>query len=155
MRPVCRYIIHLDIGVKQSIALQLVDTLVGSVLTYGCLVWGFTKYKDIARVHMKFCKYSIGVKQTTINAAVFGELGRFPLYINSLTAIVKYWLKLSNTQHIILQTLFKSMIEDDENGMKHWVTTIKQMLNVYGFKYAFKHPELLNHKHLLHYLNTY
>ena len=118
------------------------------MLTHGCLVLGFTKSKDIARVHMKFCKYSIGVKQTTINAAVFGELGRFPLYINSLTAIVKYWLKLSNTQHIILQTLFKSMIEDDENGMKHWVTTIKQMLNVYCFNYAFKqHPELLNHKH--------
>jgi len=36
--------------------------------------------------------------------------------------------------------------------MKHCVTTIKQMLNVYGFKYAFKHPELRNHKHLLHYL---
>jgi len=32
------------------------------------------------------------------------------------------------------------MIEDDDNGMKNWVTNIKQMLNEYGFNYAFKHP---------------
>jgi len=57
-----------------------------------------------------------------------------------LTAFVKYWLKLTKTEHIILQTLFKSMIEDDDNGMKNWVTNIKQMLNEYGFNYAFKHP---------------
>jgi len=33
--------------------------------------------------------------------------------------------------------------------MKHWVTNIKQMLNEYGFNYAFKHTESLNHKHVV------
>jgi len=90
---------------------------------------------------MKFCISVLGVKQTTSTTAIYGELGRFPLYINTLTAIVKYWLKITKAENIILQTLFKSMIEYDENGMKHWVTNIKQMLNEYGFNYAVKqHP---------------
>ena len=105
--------------VKPSIVLQLFDTFVGSVLTIGCPVWGFTKSKDIERVQMKFCKSVLGVKQTTSTTAIYGELGRFPFNINRLTAIVKYWLKLTKTEHIILQTLFKSMIDDDDNGMKH------------------------------------
>jgi len=58
----------------------LFDVFVGSVLTYGCPIWGFTKSKDIERVQLKLCKSILGVKQTTSNAAVYGELGRFPLY---------------------------------------------------------------------------
>ena len=40
------------------------------------------------------------------------------------------------------------MIEDDENGTKHWVTNVKQTLNEYGFN-AIKHQELLNHKQVV------
>ena len=105
--------------VKPSIVLQVLDTFVGSVLTIGCPVWGFTKSKDIERVQMKFCKSVLGVKQTTSTTAIYGELGRFPFNINRLTAIVKYWLKLTKTEHIILQTLLKSMIDDDDNGLKN------------------------------------
>ena len=43
---------------------------VGSVLTYGCPIWGLTTSKDIERVKLKFWKSSQGVKQTTSNAAV-------------------------------------------------------------------------------------
>ena len=62
--------------IKPSIALQLVDTFAGSVLTIGCLVCGFTKFKDIERVRVQItlCKYVLGVKQTTPNAAVYGKL---------------------------------------------------------------------------------
>ena len=107
------------------------------------------QYGDIESVHMKFCKSVLGVIQTTSTTAIYGELGRFTLYIISLTAIVKCWLKLTKTETIILQTLFKRTIEDDENGMKNWVTNIKQMLNEYGFNYASNHPELLNHKQVV------
>ena len=138
--------------VRPSIALQLFDTFVGSVLTYDCPVWGFTKSKGIERVilrvQIQLCKYVLRVKQATPTTAVYGELGGFQLYIKRLTAIVKYWLKLTKTDHISLQTLFKSMIEDDENGTKHWVTNVKQTLNEYGFN-AVKHQELLNHKQVV------
>ena len=47
-----------------NIALNLFDSLVASVLNYGCEVWGFINAEYIERVHRKFCKYIINVKQT-------------------------------------------------------------------------------------------
>ena len=35
---------------------QLFDAFVGSVLSYSVDVWGFTKCKEIERVHPTFCK---------------------------------------------------------------------------------------------------
>ena len=46
---------------------QLFDSFVGSILCYGCEVWGFGKSKDIERVHLKFCKRILQVKTSTSN----------------------------------------------------------------------------------------
>ena len=125
------------------------DVFIGSVFTYGCPIWGFTKSKEIERVQLKVCKSILGVKQTTSNAAVYGELGRFPLFKNRLVANLKYWLKSTTTENIILKTLYKSMINDDNHGMNNWVTSIKQVLNEYGFNYVWLQPETVNHKHFI------
>ena len=60
---------------------HLVDACVGSILSYGCEVWGFGKNKEIERIHLKFCKLVLNVKSSTSNAGVYGELGRNSLYI--------------------------------------------------------------------------
>jgi hypothetical protein len=44
---------------------------VGSTMSYGVEV------DVIERVHLKFFKRILGVKMSTCNAAVYGELGRF------------------------------------------------------------------------------
>ena len=41
------------------------------------------------------CKYALGVGKKTSNIVVYGELGRYPLYIDTVVAIVNYWLRLS------------------------------------------------------------
>ena len=35
---------------------QLCDSFVGSILSYGSEVWGFSKSKALERIHIKFCK---------------------------------------------------------------------------------------------------
>jgi len=50
----------------------------GSIISYGCEVWGFGKNNEIERVHLKFCKIVLNVKSSTSNAGVYGELGRHP-----------------------------------------------------------------------------
>ena len=64
---------------KPSVLCQLFDSFVSSILNYGSEIWGFTKSKEIERVHLKFCKQLLGVKTSTCNMAVYGELGRYPL----------------------------------------------------------------------------
>ena len=55
------------------------------------------------------------------------------LYKNRLVATIKYWLKLTTTDNIILKTLYKRMTNDDKFGMNNWETSIKHVLNEYGF----------------------
>jgi (p)ppGpp synthase/HD superfamily hydrolase len=74
--------------------LELFDKLVTPILNYGCEVWGFCKADKIERVHLKFCKKLLGVKLSTQNDMIYGELGRFHLQINRFCRIIKYWLKV-------------------------------------------------------------
>ena len=66
---------------KTSILCQLFDAFVGSILNYSSETWGFSKSKAIERIHLKFCKRILQVRTCTNTMAVYGDLGRFPMYI--------------------------------------------------------------------------
>ena len=83
-----------EVDTPINIALNLFDSLVASVLNYDCEVWGFINAECIERVHRKFCKYIINVKQTTSNYALYSEVGRHPLSIERHIRIVKYCFNL-------------------------------------------------------------
>ena len=78
---------------KPKVALQLFDAFVSSIITHSCEIWGFSKCSELEKMHLKFCKAVLGVSKSTSSVAVYGELGRYPLYINSYVRIEKYWLK--------------------------------------------------------------
>ena len=84
--------------INPKLSLQLFDAFVGSILNYGCPIWGFSKSKDIKRLHLKFCKALLGVCQSTSNAAVYGELSRVLLYINRYVQVIKYWFKVISSE---------------------------------------------------------
>ena len=73
---------------------QLFDSFVASILNYCSEVWGYTKSKQIERIHLKYCKMILCVKTATSNVGVYGELARYPLFINRYVQILKYWFKL-------------------------------------------------------------
>ena len=43
--------------------LSLFDTYVGSVLNYGCEIWGFQNGRDLEKVQLKYLKTLLGVKK--------------------------------------------------------------------------------------------
>ena len=127
--------------VSPVISLQLFDSFVGSILNYACPVWGFTKSKDIERVHLKFCKIILGVKQSACNDAIYGELGRYPLYINRYAHIIKYWFKLLKTDNIILKHIYQNAFEQCIiNNVKTWAYYVKYILNEFGFSEVWNFP---------------
>ena len=67
--------------------LDLFDKLVRPILQYGCEVWGFANALVIERLHLHFCKQILGVKKSTQNDFVYGELGRTQLRTQRLFAI--------------------------------------------------------------------
>ena len=76
-------------------------------------------------------------KMNTPTTAVYGELGRYPLYISRYLGILKYWFRLIQTDNIIMQTVYKISFEDCLKGKKSWVSNVKMLLYDYGFNYVF------------------
>jgi len=58
-------------------------------------------------LHLKFLKRLLNVNQSTCNAFVYGELGRYPLYVR----IVKYWLKIQSSDNIILKYVYMYLLK--------------------------------------------
>jgi len=129
-------------NLKPKICCQLFDAFVASILNYSCVVWGAVKSKDIERVHLKFCKRILNVKLSASNAAVYGELGRYPLYINRYCQIVKYWTKVTTTENCILSSAYSCALSDCNNGKRNWASSVKNILCSNGFGDVWEQPSL-------------
>jgi hypothetical protein len=78
---------------KPKLLCQLFDSFVGSILNYSSEIWRFTKSKQIERIYLKFCKIILSVRNTTCTVCVYGELGRYPLFISRYIRIIKYCIQ--------------------------------------------------------------
>ena len=74
--------------------LSLFDSLVPPILLYGAEVWGIYNISNIDKIHIKYCKAILGVRQQTPNYAVFGELGRYPLSVICKERALNFWIKI-------------------------------------------------------------
>ena len=74
--------------------LSLFDKMIVPILLYGSEVWGIYDYKEIDKLHSKFCKRKriLSMKQQTPSCAVYGEYGRsrFPLSNICIERSLKY-----------------------------------------------------------------
>ena len=89
-----------------------------------------------------------GVKLSTSNSAVYGELWRYPLYINRYVRSIKYFIKLytvKQTNSILYSTLCY-MGNGAENIIRcyNWITKVRDLLQNTGFVNVWMYPESLN-----------
>ena len=86
------------------------------------------------------CKQFLGLPRSTPNAIIYGELGRYPLYINSSIKSIKYWLNLlqMNDDRLPKQA-YRMLVALDCKGKRCWVTNIKELLFKSGFGIAWHH----------------
>jgi hypothetical protein len=57
-------------------------------------VWGYAHLNTIETVHMFACEFGIFVNIRTPNIMMYGDLGRYPIYVDSTFYVIRYWLKL-------------------------------------------------------------
>ena len=134
--------------VKISTSLQLFDAFVSSILNYACEIWGFGKSKEVERIHLKFCKSLLCVKQSTSNMGIYGELKRYPLFINRQVRIIKYWCNIVNSKNVIVNHLYSSMLNDINRGKTNWLSNVKVLLDNVGLSYVWNDPNIFNLKNL-------
>ena len=73
---------------------KLFDCQIQPMLTYGSEVLGIMADSIIERVHLFAIKRFFNVSTRTPSALVYGETGRYHLYVNTYTRCIKYWLNL-------------------------------------------------------------
>eukprot|EP00745_Piridium_sociabile_P040709 TRINITY_DN7896_c0_g1_i1.p1 TRINITY_DN7896_c0_g1~~TRINITY_DN7896_c0_g1_i1.p1 ORF type:complete len:546 (-),score=34.17 TRINITY_DN7896_c0_g1_i1:81-1496(-) len=117
---------------------KIFDSQIQPILTYGSEVWGLTAdHTVIERVHLLAIKRLLNVSIKTPSALVYCESGRYPLYIQTSTACIRYWLKLTQMEeNRIPKKSYKMLYTLHCNGKKNWVTKICYTLNRYGFGYV-------------------
>lgn len=106
------------------------DSLVVPILMYGSEIWGFYKRDDIEKFHLRFLKQIFGVRRQTSNMTVYGELGRFPLYVLRKIQILKYWFKIINAPDSLLYKAYLQQVEflDVDINFNCWVLCVRNML---------------------------
>ena len=105
--------------------LELFDKLVTPIMNYGSEVWGFCHGKQIERVHMLFCKQLLGVKTSTQNDFIYGELGRTNYYTRRIYIIIRYWLKVIHAEeHKYIKKIYNVMLTDinDRPNIQNWAS---------------------------------
>ena len=76
--------------------------------------------------------------------AIYGELKRYPLFINRYIRIIKYWLKVINSENIIVHQLYNSLFDDFVEGKRNWIYHVKNVLDIQGFSDIWLYPEYVH-----------
>lgn len=65
---------------------------------------------------------------------VYFELARFPLQLYRYIRIIKYWLKLLNSDNCVLKACYNDMYDRiDSDGKYNWLVQVKDLLCRHGF----------------------
>jgi len=121
---------------ERQVTIDLFDKLVLPVLTYGSEVWGFNHVCAVERIHLQYCKYLLGVKKCTQNDFVYGELGRKPLQCQRLYNIVKFWIKIMQSDdHKYIKIVYNILRNDmlDRPTCTNWCSLLQSLLQSLWF----------------------
>ena len=128
------------------LTLKLFDSLVSPIISYGCEVWSPYLIKNLSennilqvcdkcvfeKINVKLCKYILGVRKFATNAAVRGELGRFPLLIKMLPLAVKFWSRTCTLDvDNIVKISYLDSVSNFTGEVNNWPSTIHHLLSTF------------------------
>ena len=58
------------VSLDKTLKLSLFDKLVSPMLLYGSEIWGIYNYKEVDKLHIRFCKMVLCARKQTMNDAV-------------------------------------------------------------------------------------
>ena len=121
-----------------TVFFQLFDAQIKPMLLYASEVWGTSRLANIEIAHLFACKRLLSVSDKTPNHMVYGETGRYPLYIDSTISSLRYWYKLSKMPMTrfpkqALVMLKNCLDTNTTHKNRNWAGSIKDCLESYGF----------------------
>ena len=90
------------------------------IVQYGAEIWGLS-HAHIETAHLVSLKRFLGVARRTPNdmIMIYGEFGRFPIYLSSYVSCIRYWLKLTRMEEKRIPfKCYKMLLGLDAKGKK-------------------------------------
>ena len=115
--------------------LDIFDKAIKPIILYGCEVWGFTNYSLLEKLHLKFCKHILKLRNSTPNFMVYGELGRYPLEINVKVRMITFWARLFSSSY---NKLSSKLYHIAEYFNTTWYNYIRKILDECGLSYIWQ-----------------
>ncbi|XP_025113041.1 uncharacterized protein LOC112575401 [Pomacea canaliculata] len=118
-----------------SIFWKLFDSQVKPVLTYAAEIWGLYINNPIEKIHTFAIKRFLNVPLHSSNLVVYGETGRYPLYIDTYMKCIKFWLRILKLPITRLcKQAYEMLHQQHESGKLNWISNIKKVLSENGFE---------------------
>ena len=137
--------------ISKGVFFKLFDTQIQPMLNYGAEVWGLeADLKIIERVHLFALKRFLNVSVRTSTILVYGETGRYPLFINIYMKCVRYWLRIqSMSSERYTKKAYKMLLYMHEQGRHTWASSLCYLMYKYGFDEAWESQGVGNQKAFL------
>ena len=92
-------------------------------------IFNFIDKTPFEKVHLNFCKYSLGTRKTSSNIGVRSELGRLPIENFIAQQSVLYLSRLyTDNLNPLLKEAFELTKSLDSDGVYSWYTYVKQLV---------------------------
>ena len=104
----------------------------------------------LEKMNFHMCKYVLEVGNNTSNNAIYGELSQYPFYIDTVLAIIKYWLHISKDAET--DKLVKDALQDNyvmfQNKKYCWLSCVYMILKDCNLLRFFNNPQAMTRRHL-------
>ena len=135
---------------KTKVFTNMFDAQVQASLLYGAEIWGLRDLGKVEKTHTFLCKKFMGLDRRTPNHMVYGDLGRYPLTINSSVRSIRYWLKLCCMREERLpKQAFLMLLNSCIKSGRSWAERVKLCLFQLGFGFAWLNSGAGDEKHFL------
>ena len=128
MRPIKK------ICTSPKVIFRVFDAQVQPILLYGSELWGMSSMEEIERIHLYMLKSFLDVSYRTPNLMVYGDTGRYPMYIFAILRCVKYWLKILKMDVKRLPKKVYHMMIESRSVYPCWAWKLKDLLLDCGFE---------------------
>ena len=133
-----RNLAHNAIGpdVAPTVLFKIFDTQIQPIIDYSSEVCYDRKVKRrLESLQTVYLKRALGVKVQTSNLAIFGETGRYPLFVRQEKLVLGYWVKLmtlspTNPLRIVYDELYRL----STTGNTTWCTHVGDLLTSIGLE---------------------
>ena len=115
---------------QPNLSFKTFDSQISPIMEYASEIWYSNKrVDDLEKIHLKFLKNSLHVKNTSVTNAIYAECGRFPLILKQKCQVIKYWLRILKLDNkYIIKKAYNSLLELHELGQENWCTHVKHIL---------------------------